>query len=126
MKKTLLLAAALACSGVAQAEIFFCETMGWSATSQDHTFTAEVDEIWIVDSDKGWKLTGKDDYEGVCEYLKLGSREVLECKYADDPHLSGDIFRYEFTIWLGSANEFVKLNRYAGSVDAYSGRCTKI
>ena len=126
MKKTLLLAVALACSGAAQADSFFCETVGWSSTNQSGAYTGDVDEIWIVDSDKGWKLAGTDDYEGVCEYIKLGERDVLECKNTEGPFLSGDILRYEFTIWLGSTNDFVKLNRYSGSVDAYSGRCTEI
>jgi hypothetical protein len=124
--KKILLAAALACSGMTQADSFFCETGGWSSTHQSGAYTADVDEIWIVDSDKGWKLTGTDDYEGVCEYIKLGERDALECKNTEGPFLSGEIFRYEFTIWLGSTNDFVKLNRHSGSVDAYSGRCTEI
>lgn len=126
MKQTLLLAAVLACSGAAQADSFFCETIGWSSTNQNGAYAADVDEIWIVDSDKGWKLTGTDDYEGVCEFIKLGERDALECKNTEGPFLSGDIHRYEFTIWLGSTNQFVKLNRNAGSVSAHTGRCTKI
>ena len=143
MKKSLLLAAMFLSSAV-QAESFVCETIGWATANQSGADTGKVDRIWIVDSDKGWKLTGNNDYEGVCDFLKLGERDVLECKNTEGPFLSGDIYRHEFTIWLGRTvptnsgpqeysvfgvtnnNEFIQLIRRVGSVDAYSGKCTKI
>lgn len=126
MKKTLLLVAALACSGVAQAVSFVCETTASVEANPLGAFISEVDEIWIVDSDKGWKLTGENNYQGVCESIRLGERDSLECKNTEGPFLSGDIYRNVFTIWLGSTNDFVKLKRYAGGVNASSGRCTEI
>lgn len=125
MKKLLILATMFLSSAV-QAETFFCETSGWARVSQNGQGTGKSDDIYIVDSDKGWKATGISEYEGVCDFLKLGEREVLECKNTEGPSELDNMIRYEFTIWLGSTNEFVKLDRFAGSVTAFSGRCTKI
>ena len=125
MKKTLLLAAALAWSSMVQADSFICESVGWSLVNQDGALaTEDVDQIWIVDSEKGWKEIGETDSIGVCEFIKFGER--LECKYTSGPFLNGDIHIHEFTIWLGGNNNFVRLSRLVGSVSAYSGGCIKI
>lgn len=125
MKKSLLLAT-MFLSGVVQAESFVCETGGWASIHRNGAQTQVSEAFWIVNSEKGWKYGGSDDYSGVCEFVKLGERDALECKNTEGPFPSGDIHRFEFTIWLGSNNDFVKLNRYAGSVDVSSGSCTKI
>ena len=76
MKKTLLLAAALACSGVAQAEIFSCTSTYGAAITRDTLINAPIaNQSWIADTTRGLRVPdlGPDentvvkDYAGECE-----------------------------------------------------------
>ena len=73
MKKTLLLAAALACSGAAQAEIVSCTSTYGAAITRDTLVGAPiVNKSWIVDTTRGLRVPDESnevvkDYAGECE-----------------------------------------------------------
>ena len=83
MKKTLLLAAALACSGVAQAEIYTC-TSTTAAVWNTSGFRREImtPRTWIVDSTKGVRYPTYEgtasEYTGKCK-LGATSEIVIFC-----------------------------------------------
>lgn len=110
MKKTLLIAAALAYSGVAQAEAWFCEPavdLFWlnagyiqietgyesitlielsSATDISTEKGIPLKLRLIMDTEKGVKVfddVGTEIYEGDCQIMADGIRCVAESKYAD-------------------------------------------
>ena len=74
MKKTLLLAAALACSGAAQAEVWVCEQIQRATVYASFAFAsngkkpsasfAQTSSL-IVDTEKGIKIS--DSYNGSCQ-----------------------------------------------------------
>ncbi len=72
MNKTLLLAAALACSGAAQAEIFSCTSTYGAAITRDTLLNAPiVNQSWIADTTRGLRVPDENkvvkDYAGECE-----------------------------------------------------------
>ena len=67
MKKTLLLAPALACSGVAQAEIYFCQTeksasVGFSGVTEEKNL-----DDFIISTSAGFKNIDQESYRGTCD-----------------------------------------------------------
>ena len=78
MKKTLLLAAALVCTGAAQAEIFSC-TSTYGATIGADSLLADglSTRTWIADTRRGLRTSGQDaaagDYSGECEVVAIKS-----------------------------------------------------
>ena len=79
MKKTLLLAAALACSGVAQAEIYFCQV---EQSGLVNSFKVQSDGFkhkYIISTSVGFKQTTRESYDGVCETYVDESAKSLVC-----------------------------------------------
>lgn len=82
MKKTLLLAAALACSGVAQAEAYVCtSTYGEAILQERKTLRVAISGVpWIADKNEGLRWSYPDGtnavYQGECEEL---TEENLTC-----------------------------------------------
>ena len=131
MKKTLLLAVALAYSGMAQAEIWFCESNGGVALNR---FGDKSDFPWltsfIVDSDQGFKSIGsvswsRDYYRGECVFTELGGsgEQSLKCLEKNpaglttltiilDEDQEGTFFTWISTFW-------------EGSIRSITGFCTK-
>lgn len=75
MKKTLLLAALLL-SSAAQAETWVCEQVQTATirpTFSDDRPSAEKKSggTWIIDTEKGFKTTQQDIYEGVCQQERM-------------------------------------------------------
>ena len=131
MKKTLLLAVALACSGMAQAEIWFCESNGGVALDR---FGDTSDFPWltsfIVDSDQGFKSIGNDFwttdyYAGECVFSELGNsgEQSLICPDKNPAGLT------TLTIILDEDQEetfFTWIsNFWSGSIYSITGLCTK-
>ena len=72
MKKTLLLAAALACSGVAQAETYVCTSTYGALIVNEKTINAGQ-RTWIADASEGLRRPSGDkteeSYSGECEII---------------------------------------------------------
>ena len=91
MKKTLLLAAALACSGVAQADNFVCTAESKTDIYDSGTVSINYAEFGItgptyfVDTSRGFRDLRKDgtetDFEGECVKASLA---LFNCKYQDN------------------------------------------
>ena len=125
MKKTLLLAAALACSGAARAETYVCtSTYGNSIYDGKTMGYDESGATWIADIDEGLRsptYDGTDElYSGECgKYDVLGSDDGISC-----------------TSKLGVAVESILINTsdltFTGSslrregATAYLGKCVEI
>ena len=91
MKKLLLLAAALACSGVAQAEIFSCtSTFGVGINAESVVGTGIPSRTWIANTRRGLRYSGvnivADDYSGECEVIaRFDSASTTVCtKYHEE------------------------------------------
>jgi hypothetical protein len=129
MKKTLLLAAALACSGVAQAEIFSCTSTYGAAITPDTVLNAPIpNQSWIADTTRGLRVPGENnvvkDYAGECEVtyrsetslsaacLVTGLRLVDEAHTIKIDKLPSGIFFYASILNIASM--------------AYAGTCTEI
>ena len=74
MKKILLLAAALACSGAIQAEIFSCTSTYGATIGADSLLKDGLSaRTWIADTRRGLRISGKNeaagDYSGECEVI---------------------------------------------------------
>jgi hypothetical protein len=74
MKKTLLLAAALACSGTVQAEIFSCTSTYGATIGADSLLKDGLSaRTWIADTRRGLRISGQDeaagDYSGECKIV---------------------------------------------------------
>ena len=135
MKKTLLLAAALACSGVAQADVYFCDTKIWA-----HLYPSkkkkkgEPDDQFVVNSDLGFKWTRakEDEYIGSCSFqthiqkFPTGEGEIKLLKCTN----SASIYPEEFVISTGERDgnsyPFSKVTNFFDSISVSSGTCTKI
>ena len=135
MKKTLLLAAALACSGVAQADVYFCETKGWANVSSSGEINkGEPNDQYVVNSDLGFKWTRakEDEYKGSCSFqthiqtFPTGEEEIKLLKCTD----STSIFLEEFVISTderdGNSYPFSYVTNSFDSISVWSGTCTKI
>lgn len=135
MKKTLLLAAALACSGVVQAEIYLCkseanadvEWLGANNSGQD-------DVELIVNTDQGFRYRDSDKGYGgdcatggrfvVCEELEADEdgqygegKLVIDTLYDGSDFGEGPIEDLRFTYhWV----------IYGQAVLSYAGNCTQI
>ena len=122
MKKTLLLAAALACSGVAQAEIYFCQTD--KSVNMNRSTLVEDDNLgdFIISTSAGFKRTDQDSYLGTCEtYVdKEDARfNVLACTDA------GPYSVYSMTLDLVNLN-FSHIQDHSGLLLASVGICTEL
>ena len=90
MKKTLLLAAALACSGVAQAEQFICTAEKRTSLSIDQSAAYDFLElgikssIYLADTSRGYKLLSNDETEfvGSCSATPTSILSCEEKSYA--------------------------------------------
>ena len=72
MKKTLLLAAALACSGVAQADTWTCtSTAGASLMRSGYIVEGIIGRTWVADTRRGMRFPSPEkagsEYLGKCE-----------------------------------------------------------
>ena len=143
MKKTLLLAAALACSGVAQAEAWFCEPtiqVFWlnggylevkksgeliTLTELTNTFDIHAEEglplkeRLIIDTEKGVKVfddIGTEIYEGECQNMSDGIKCKSESEYADQ------------TIWVLDTNTKIYSETFVSPslLVSHKGTCKKV
>jgi len=126
MKKTLLLATALACSGAAQAEIFSCTSTYGAAIDRDELVKAPIaTQSWIVDTTRGLRVTQENrvvkDYAGDCEVLGRNVGLLAVCNAEDG------IFTHTVKIQKRSNGE---INFLASMLGVYSishaGTCTEI
>ena len=135
MKKTLLLAAALACSGVAQADVYFCDTKIWAHVYPSGEIDkAETNDQYVVSSDLGFKWTRakEDEYKGSCSFqthiqtFPTGEGEIKLLKCTDNT----SIFLEEFVITTddidGNNYPFSYVTNFFDSISIWSGTCTKI
>ena len=79
MKKTLLLAAALTCSGVAQAEIYFCQAEQSVLVNSFRVDSDGFKHKYIISTSVGFKQTTVESYYGVCETYVDESAKTLIC-----------------------------------------------
>ena len=127
MRKTLLLAAAIACSGVVQAEQFVCTAHVFTVMTID-TDTAE----WVanrgiptasnpiqvrVDTEKGMYSPDTERYEGVCEV----SSNNIRC--TDDTLKTRTIFMHD---WDEDGMLFTYSSLWVSQNASYAGACIKI
>lgn len=90
MKKSLLLAAALACSGVAQADTWACtSTAGASLTESGILAKGIIGRTWVADTERGARYPSPyqagSEYLGKCEVMLQsdGRKEVFCTAYSD-------------------------------------------
>ena len=143
MKKTLLIAAALVCSGVAQAEAWFCEPatqVFWlhegylevkkgrqqvTLTELTNSFDIHSDESLplkgrlIIDTMKGVKVfdgIGTEIYEGDCQNMADGIKCKTDSKYADQ------------TIWVLNTITEIYSETFVSPtlIQSQKGTCKKI
>ena len=128
MKKTLLLAAALACSGVAQAEIYLCIPSHYGSVSSGSASAKEYDKYddpdryaILVDTEKGTK-DPEDlaaEFKGGCETVSFKGRSILTC----------DRSIVRFTSSLLTINlddyKFMYTARLLEYISSSAGTCTK-
>jgi hypothetical protein len=84
MKKTLLLAAALACSGAVKAETYVCTSTYGKLIIEESTLNIDSSgATWIVDNNEGFRWPYLDGtsgvYQGECEELTEAN---LTCSYS--------------------------------------------
>tara|TARA_B110000091_G_C13558055_1_gene367309 strand:- start:176 stop:577 length:402 start_codon:yes stop_codon:yes gene_type:complete len=132
MKKTLLLAAALACSGVAQAEIWQCNSTHASSIS-DYGMPLLSQEYaqgeWLVDTNQGL-LRGEEEsiglfrqeFEGTCNTYK---EKFIRCEVSS---LKEDAVILSIlivdTVWSKYSYSSIGIQHTAG-VNSQIGTCTK-
>ena len=91
MKKTLLLAAALACSGVAQADVYFCTSLQYAEAHLKNTITISDQEFdgdnydrdtfsAIIDTEKGVSTPNYNLYKGEC----IQDDNFVKCENEDE------------------------------------------
>lgn len=125
MKKTLLLAAALACSGVAQAEIFSCTSTYGAVIDEYRLVNAPiVTQSWVVDTTRGLRVSEDNrvvkDYAGDCEVRRGGGLLGATCVvYGVPTHI--------VEILESSSGEITFLaSVLRGFNFSYAGFCTEI
>jgi len=128
MKKTLLLAAALACSGVAQAEIYLCIPSHYGSVSSGSASAKEYDKYddpdryaILVDTEKGTK-DPEDlaaEFKGGCETVSFKGRSILTCERSIDRFTSSLL-----TINLDDY-KFMYTARLLEYISSSAGTCTK-
>jgi len=128
MKKILLLAAALACSGVAQAEIYLCipsyygSVCTLSASAKEYDKYDEPDRFAVlVDTEKGIK-DPEDlaaEFKGGCETVSFKGRSILTCERSIDRFTSSLL-----TINLDDY-KFMYTARLLEFITSSAGTCTK-
>jgi hypothetical protein len=74
MKKALLIAAALACSGMVKAEIYSCTSTYGATIGADSLLKDGLSaRTWIADTRRGLRISGQDeaagDYSGECKIV---------------------------------------------------------
>ena len=130
MKKTLLLAAALVCSGVAQAEQFICTPERRTSLSYNQSYATNFLELgikapfYLVDTSRGFKLlSNSDEFEfiGVCSESK-NSLSILICE--DKPYAG--MYSAMILFEVNDEIHFIQnsLATYRQASDA--GSCTKL
>ena len=122
MKKTLLLAAALACSGVAQAEIYLCQADKSVNLNRFNPVEDENFGDFIISTSAGFKRTDRDSYLGTCEtYVDTEDARFKSLVCTDaDPYSFDSI-----TLDLVSLT-FSHIHDLQGSVLASVGSCTEL
>ena len=120
MRKTLLLAAALACSGAAQAEIYFCETQKRIAVYQFDSTKEQSMLNYIISTSIGFKETDGEDYYGTCKtYTTDEDFKNLICIDADGYNLD--------TISLDLVHmNFTRVEDQQGTAYVAIGSCTEL
>lgn len=120
MKKTLLLAAALACSGMAQAEIYFCETEKRIGIFPFDSAKEQSKLNYIISTSKGFKETDREDYYGTCKtYTTDEDFKNLICIDADGYNLD------TITLDLVHMN-FTRVEDQQGTAFVAIGSCTEL
>ena len=122
MKKSLLLAAALACSGVAQAEIYFCQTDKRVNLNRFNPVEDENFGNFIISTSAGFKRTDQDSYYGTCEtYVDIEDARFKSLVCTDaSPYSLGSM-----TLDLVNLT-FSHINDLQGTVQASVGSCTEL
>ena len=126
MKKTLLLAAALACSGVAQAETYVCTSTFGAAINEDMIVVEGLPvRTWVADTRRGLRIPDPltaDSYSGECEVMgrtEIGGVEII-CRSSElGQHHSIMIQKLSTRIKF-NASYFFAFNF------SFSGNCTEI
>ena len=125
MKKTLLLAVALACSGVARAETYVCTSLYGDVIVNEKSIGINISgETFIADIDKGLRsptYDGTDElYSGECDkYDVLASGDGFSCtsKFGDSVK----------AILINIADlTFTASSLYRDNARVYSGKCVEI
>jgi hypothetical protein len=125
MKKTLLLAAALACSGVAQAETYVCtSTYGDKIVLEKSLGTDESGATFIADIDKGLRSPTYDGtdklYSGECgKYDVLASGDGFSCTSKFGDSVKAILINISDLTFTGSS-------LYRDNARVYSGNCVVI
>ena len=136
MKKTLLLAAALACSGVAQAEIYFCSTNGiafveakeWYesrgfASSRSPNGAQEASNF-VIDTGKGFRGATEENsqYKGSCHTLDEDNYGIRTTCISESNFVIESIYIREE---LGEIPFTYSHHHIGNSVRSSAGICTK-
>lgn len=89
MKKTLLIAAALACSGMVKAEIYSCTSTYGAAIDNDSLVRDGLPtRTWIADTRRGLRVSGENiaasDYSGNCDVIaRIENASTTICTKSD-------------------------------------------
>lgn len=119
MKKTLLLAAALACSGVTQAETYVCTSTYGIFTNFEKTLDSSQ-STWIADTSEGLRRPNgggaEKSYVGECE---KNSDTHLACSSKTESRID--------TILINTTNlTFTTSTLMIDNVWTHSGKCVEI
>ena len=122
MKKTLLLAAALACSGVAQAENYICDGKVGSVIEMDKVTVSLVDADFLISTTAGFKRTGPNQiYSGKCQMESADDNSVnaIICN-----HFSP--FAADLIMMNLESLRFTRTLTFAGNSYVWTGQCSEI
>ena len=108
-------------SVAANADIYFCESSTGSVILADGAaYPRDSGPTWVVDTEKGIRISSAESYLGSCSKYSIGLNEVggIICEYRSDVKL-GRLYIQSYSTNF-TFTETTGFNLYA-----YAGTCTK-
>ena len=122
MKKTLLLAAALACSGVAQAAVYSCTIEAEINMSSPEGATSEwpAGRMFFVDTEKGYRVEAANFWSGSCSVGKKITCSVSTLLGVDYGDTLTVVIDTEFNLFTAAHLFGLSSNSSTGPCDYFS------